>query len=109
MCCLALRAGLLISSQKKGGQECCKPNNTRAVSDVVQKQRIRLSKLQCVDDNAPGDPEKGKAHEETKTGLLTEEDSHIVKEDNETDQATGTTECCLHKGIGMGRNHRGQH
>src|SRR6266567_3635194 len=62
------------SPQEKGSEQYGETNNAHAVSDIVQQQRVRRGKFQRIDDDAPGDPEKGRAHEETKAGLLREED-----------------------------------
>src|SRR5712692_5384992 len=94
--------------QEKGGEQYAKAGNPHAVSDVVQQQRVGHGKLQRIDDDAPGDPEKGKAHEETKAGLLREEDRHIAPEDDETNHGAGTAQRCLHSGIEMRRYHRSQ-
>src|SRR5260370_10715835 len=57
---------LLALPQEKGGEQYAETGNTHAVSDVVQQQWVGHGKLQRINDNAPRDPEKGKAHQETK-------------------------------------------
>ena len=96
------------SAEEKGGEQRGETNNTHAVSDIVQKQWIRYGKLQRIYDQTPRDTEKGKAHQETKGGLFSEEDRYIVKEDDEADHGARTAHHCLQGSAGMRGYDRGE-